>query len=385
VFACLGLGRFALGMLLPSMGGSLPLSYAEMGFISTGNFVGYLAAVVAAGWLVRRFGPRRTVGLGLAVVGLSMLLVGRAGGFLEVLALYVVTGAGSGAANVPIMGLVPLWFARRHRGKAAGFMVIGSGFAIIFAGQVVPAINFHFGAEGWRISWTVLGGVVLAVALICALLLRNRPEELSLSPVGTGAERKLPEAEHHPDRSTHRHTLAHLGAIYLLFGATYVIYATFIVTSLVEERGFPETTAGTFWAWLGALSLLSGQFGTLSDRVGRRTGLIVVFALHMFAYGLAAADLPLSFLYVSIGLFGISAWAIPSIMAAAVGDYMGAEHAARAFGLITLFFGVGQILGPAVAGLAADAAGTFAVSFAMAAALAAVAIVLAAFLRRPGR
>jgi MFS family permease len=105
----------------------------------------------------------------------------------------------------------------------------------------------------------------------------------------------------------------------------------------------------------------------------------------MFAYGLAAADLPLSFLYVSIGLFGISAWAIPSIMAAAVGDYMGAEHAARAFGLITLFFGVGQILGPAVAGLAADAAGTFAVSFAMAAALAAVAIVLAAFLRRPGR
>jgi MFS family permease len=383
LFACLGLGRFALGMLLPSMSESLPLTYAEMGFISTGNFVGYLAAVVAAGWLVRRLGSRSSVGLGLAVVGLSMLLVGRAGGFSEVLVLYVITGIGSGVANVPMMGLVSLWFARRHRGKAAGFMVIGSGFAIIFAGQIVPWINLQYGAEGWRTGWSVLGGVVLAVALVCALLLRNRPEELSLSPVGADADPRAPQESLHMDRPARRRTLAHLGAIYFLFGATYVIYATFIVTSLVQERGFPETTAGTFWAWLGALSLLSGQFGTLSDRAGRRAGLSLVFALHTAAYVLAAAHLPLPFLYLSIGLFGISAWAIPSIMAAAVGDYMGAEHAAQAFGLITLFFGIGQILGPAVAGLAAEATGTFAVSFLIAAALAASAIVLAAFLRRP--
>ena len=40
VLACLGLGRFALGMLLPSMASSLKLSYSQIGFISTGNFVG---------------------------------------------------------------------------------------------------------------------------------------------------------------------------------------------------------------------------------------------------------------------------------------------------------------------------------------------------------
>jgi len=31
IFACLGLGRFSLGMLLPSMGEALELSYSEMG------------------------------------------------------------------------------------------------------------------------------------------------------------------------------------------------------------------------------------------------------------------------------------------------------------------------------------------------------------------
>ena len=40
IFACIGLARFALGMLLPAMGADLQLSYAQMGTISTANFIG---------------------------------------------------------------------------------------------------------------------------------------------------------------------------------------------------------------------------------------------------------------------------------------------------------------------------------------------------------
>ena len=40
IFVCLGVGRFALGMLLPAMGEALTLSYVQMGWISTANFVG---------------------------------------------------------------------------------------------------------------------------------------------------------------------------------------------------------------------------------------------------------------------------------------------------------------------------------------------------------
>ena len=61
VFAGLGLARFGLGMLLPSMGAGLGLSYSQMGLISTGNFIGYLAAVLAAGALVRGIGTRWTI------------------------------------------------------------------------------------------------------------------------------------------------------------------------------------------------------------------------------------------------------------------------------------------------------------------------------------
>jgi len=105
VFACLGLGRFALGRLLPAMGESLSLTYAEMGFISSGNFGGYMVAVFAASACARRLGYRGTIFAGLVLVGVSMALVGQAGGFVEALVLYVFTGVGSGLVNVPVMAL----------------------------------------------------------------------------------------------------------------------------------------------------------------------------------------------------------------------------------------------------------------------------------------
>src|SRR3990172_11538086 len=54
IFACLGFGRFALGMLLPSMASTLKLSYSQIGFISTGNFIGYLASVLFFGHIAPR-------------------------------------------------------------------------------------------------------------------------------------------------------------------------------------------------------------------------------------------------------------------------------------------------------------------------------------------
>lgn len=388
ILACLGFGRFALGMLLPSMAATLHLSYSQIGFISTGNFVGYLLAVLVCSPLAVRFGSRMLIVIALAMISGSMFLVGRASGFLEVLILYTLTGIGSGAANVPMMGLITAWFDRTIRGRAAGFVVIGSGFAIIIAGKLIPFINRSIGSEGWRTSWTVLSISIAAIDLIAWSFLRNRPEDKSLVPLGSegtiAAVAVRSAGTVRPQESLYRNRSVYLlGLIYFLFGYTYVIYATFIVTALVRERGFSETVAGNFWSWVGLLSLFSGPvFGTLSDRIGRRAGLMIVFALQMLAYALVAAGLPDLFLYLSIGFFGICAWSIPSIMVAAVSEYVGVDRALAAFGFITFIFGFGQIIGPAIAGILAERTGSFASSFWMASAAALAAIVLTSTLQR---
>ncbi len=385
VFACLGLGRFTLGMILPSMASSLGLTYSQMGLISTGNFIGYLASVFLSGVIVRSIGARRLIFLALLMVGASMIILSMTGDFIYCLIIYFITGIGSGAANVPMMGLVTAWFEREKRGKAAGFIVIGSGLAIIVTGKLIPYINGIEGGEGWRTGWLILGITVLIVALICLVILRNRPEDKGLKPVG-GEKRDQKGRCANPETVNYslynNKAIYHLGILYFLFGFTYVIYVTFFVTAMVKERGLSEAVAGSFWSVIGLFSLLSGPiFGSLSDKIGRKWGLAIVFLLQSLSYLLIAIKLPTPFLYLSIFLFGICAWSIPSIMAAAVGDYVGPVRAAEAFGFITFIFGLGQIGGPAVAGLLAENSGTFSSSFLMASILAAIAALLGARLR----
>jgi MFS family permease len=386
IVACLGFGRFALGMLLPSMASSLKLSYSQIGFISTGNFIGYLIAVLFCGRIAAKTGSRALIVASLVMIAFSMALISRANHFIAVLILYFITGMGSGAANVPVMGLIAAWFDRTIRGRAAGFVVVGSGFAIIISGMLIPWVNKTVGPEGWRLNWLIVAGVVGLIAIVASLFLKNRPAEIGLEPLG-GEGKTMQSITHEArdDRSIYRNrTLYLLGSIYFLFGYTYVIYATFIVTTLVKERGFSETIAGNFWSWVGFLSLFSGPiFGTLSDRVGRKAGLMIVFSFQMLAYFLVATHLPPVFLYLSIGFYGIVAWSIPSIMVAAVAEYVGVDRALAAFGFITFIFSLGQITGPAVAGMLAEKTGSFSSSFSMASALAGAAILLTAFLKKP--
>ncbi len=126
------------------------------------------------------------------------------------------------------------------------------------------------------------------------------------------------------------------------------------------------------------------MFGTLSDKLGRKAGLITVFTIQTLSYLLIATGLPGGFLYLSLVFYGIVAWSIPSIMAALVGDHMGVEKTAEAFGFITFIFGLGQITGPTVAGMIAETTGSFSGSFFMAAAFTAIGVLLTAFLRNPG-
>jgi len=112
---------------------------------------------------------------------------------------------------------------------------------------------------------------------------------------------------------------------------------------------------------------------------------MAVFAVQTLAYALAGANVGMWALYLSVVLYGISAWSTPTIMAAAVGDYLGPERAAAAFSAVTFFFAAGQTVGPSLAGIVAKHTGTFATSYLLSAAATATGVLLAAFLRDPSR
>ena len=273
LFASLGLGRFSLGMMLPSMGEALALSYSQMGLISTVNFCGYLMAVLFCGIVTARFGARMVIFAALALVSLSMILVGFSSSYRLILLLYFLTGIGSAFSNVPIMALIATWFDGRSRGRAAGLCVMGNGLGILVTGKGVPVLNKM--ADGWRVSWIVLGCLAGCIAFLCFFMIRNRPDGAeqgtpeSAIKTTTNMATKITAAGNNDitvQQIAGKNIFYHCGAIYFLFGCTYVIYVTFFVTALVQERGLSEQVAGSLWSWVGILSLASGPlFGHLSD------------------------------------------------------------------------------------------------------------------------
>ena len=159
-------------------------------------------------------------------------------------------------------------------------------------------------------------------------------------------------------------TLWHLAAIYFAFGLAYIIYATFFIRYLEKEAGFGPGQAGMLWFKIGWVSIVSGFiWGGVADRWSRKLALGCVFVLQgaaFLVFGLSR-DLPL--IYLSAGLFALTAWSIPALMAALAGDVFGPRLAPAALGLMTVVFGLGQALGPYLAGRIADATHSYAGAF----------------------
>jgi predicted MFS family arabinose efflux permease len=174
-----------------------------------------------------------------------------------------------------------------------------------------------------------------------------------------------------------------LAAVYTTFGFSYIIYATFFTKYIQDEVGFSKEWAGALWHVIGWISLSCGLiWGTLSDFLGRKHALALVSFVQGSAYLIFAAWTGHTGLIFSVVLFGITAWSIPGIMASACGDEVGSRLAPAALGFVTLFFGIGQACGPALAGTISHAVGSFAPAFVIAGLTAWAGAVMSLFLKR---
>ncbi len=362
-----GFGRMSYSVILPPMKEGLSLSYTQVGLIGTANFIGYLCLAVVGGFLAVRFGARRTIFVSMLVMGISLFLTGLSRSFTHAFLMRLVTGMGNGGAVVPMMALTAAWFAARKRGLAAGILTVGTGMGLSIVGLILPYFMGKFGPEGWRYAWFLLGTLVFAFSFVCYSFLRDRPCEKGTSIYG-GKEERTGRSDFTFFSAwgdvVRQKEIWKLGVVYLMFGFSYIIYLTFFVAYLTSERGFTPKEAGEIFAVMGLVSMSSGViWGWISDVIGRRYGFALAYLSLAFSYFILAFWRSIPAAYVSSIIFGIGLSSMPAIMAAAVGDSMGGRLAPAALGFVTVIFGVGQSLGPAVAGWMKDTTGTFAGCF----------------------
>jgi MFS family permease len=351
----LGFGRFAYPMFIPSMRGSLGFNYGKMGLLSGAIMLGYLLFSLIGGMLATRFGPKRIVVASLLYGSLSMFSISRLSGFFPLLFFAFTMGAGGAGSHISITTLPMAWFEERRLGGALGVVTGGTGLGIIVTGLLLPYLLFNLGQEAWRQCWLLLALITFLVAVIAWILLREKPEQVTLLPSGPDGDKKsIPSAGNRNGL-----ILRAIFIIYFIFGFAYNIYATYFVAYMVEEIRLTEKTAGDIWALFGWMCMGSGLiWGFLSDRLGRREALLWNNGIISFSVLLPLLLHQPFFLGLSAFLFGATFLGTVTVVAASIGDQVG-EKRASVYGLVTLIHGIGQFLGTISGGYLKDLTGSF--------------------------
>lgn len=343
--AAMGFGRFSFTPILPGMMAGVPLSAADAGFIASANFVGYLVGAVlgAYGWAA---GRERLVAL-LSLLAIAILLAAMAAtdSVLVFAVIRFLAGVASAFTLVFTSAIVLSHgaVAGNDHVQAAHFGGPGAGIAI--SSVMVLALGYVFddAADGWRADW--IGG-----ALFCLVSLGVAWALLPKAPVHTGQAKEPALVWNRP--------MVLLTLSYGSFGFGYVITATFLVAIARMSASGPIVE---FLCWF-----IAGVTATVALFIWkpfvRLLGLggVYVAALIIEAIGvLATVALPHSVAPLIGGaLFGATFLAITAY-GLQIGRRLSPDSPRRILALMTAAFGVGQIIGPVVAGWIAQVTGNF--------------------------
>lgn len=274
------------------------------------------------------------------------------------------------ATLIPVSMMVTNWFTAR-RGLAMSLAMAGIGVGgTVFS----PVLTFFLESYGWRASYRLMAGIILVIALPAALfLLRKRPEDLGLEPLGGQPAAQAGGGDFHLP----------LGAFFF-----WLLLIGMLTNGLINAGAlghFPPAMqeshgAAVQAAVISAYSLISIGGKLILGWVNDRFGVVVSTTYACILFGLSFVFILLSaksvaMLYAMAVVFGLGnaiGTVTPPLLTAEV---FGKENYSKAYGIVNSFTQVGLSLGSLAVASVYDATGTYRFAWVMLLVLTAVTLV----------
>ena len=330
----------ALVPLLPHYKDEFGLSKSAAGLLVAAYAAGALAAALPGGIAAARYGPRRAMLIGIALMGVASLGFGFAGDAWTLGIARFAQGVGGSLAWAGALTWLIAASPVSRRGEMLG-TAIGSA---IFGALVGPAVGALADRVGPREVFVGLAGLTVVLAA------------WTLRTPGAAAEWPLPGAISRALRDVEiRQALWLMSVPALVFGVVGVL-----IPLKLNEAGWSATAIAIAWVASAAIEIvLAPLIGRVSDRRGRLLPLrIALMGAIAVLVGFAFASRPgvvVPILIASGITFG-AFWAPALALLSDAADRIGLAQG-LAFGLMNVAWGAGNALGPAIGGALADAAG----------------------------
>lgn len=340
----------AIAPLLPDYVAEFGLSKAGAGILSGSYAAGTLLASLPAGLLAASLGPRRTVIIGLLLLGVASV----AFGFANDIVLLDTARFTQGIAGALIWSGALTWLIvtspATRRGSVIG-TALGTAVAGALFGPVIGAVAVEIGTEA-------VFSAVLGVAVILALVAFRMPE--AETPQRQEPKRVAATIASRPILAA----TAFIAVPSVMFGAIEVL----VPLRIDELGGSHALIAGGFIAGAAFEAGLAPLSGRYSDRSGRRTPFVAgicvcAFAVCLLAVGQTLGVVMASLIATSLGAGICFAPALTTLSEAAESTSL---HQGFAAGLSNMAWASGQVIGGIGGGGLASAVGNAIPSFTIA-------------------
>jgi len=326
--------------------------------ITSGNAVGKMAIALfafASGWIVDRFGPKRVMIVGIFLGGISLIGLGNMNSLWMFYFFYFINAMSYMTVGpLPNQVLISRWFTT-NRGKAMGFAYIGIGVGGMLVPQIARIFNVNL---GWNTSLSLLGVLMIVVALPAILLVKDNPDDTQLKVKLD--EPKISFKEVFRKRNVYLLVIGSMCSIGAVAGTSQHM-KLFLSLDLKFSQ---EVAANMFSMILGASIIGRITMGILADKFPKKYVMILI-------YSLVATSIPLLYfvgtvpwiIYVFAFFFGVALGGDYMIIPLMAAELFGVKILGRIMGVVITADVLGEAFAPLLVGYIRDQSHDYTLGF----------------------
>lgn len=338
-------------ILLPLIGKELGLSYSQIGFIMTIQYIVSSLANLPGGMLVDII-PKKGFLLAASLfwVGFPYLLMSFTSSYLMLLLCVALVGIGNTLWHPTAISTL----SQRYPAQK-GFVLSVHGMGANIGDAVAPlAVGWLLAFFNWKqvVMWNVLPGLVTAVFIL--VFLRNlQAATKAVHPIKSGisvGEYLAGLGELFKNRSLL--LISTSSAFRSMTQNTVLTYLPLYLAHLVK---LPTFWVGFSMFALQAFGFIAALFsGKLSDRMGRKKIIMASMSMTGFVLVLMALAKHSKFFIIFVAFLGFFLYAIRPVMQAWLMDAAPQKMAGTSVGVLFGMQSLGSSIAPLVGGVIAD-------------------------------
>ncbi|MEC9341690.1 MAG: MFS transporter [Pseudomonadota bacterium] len=357
VQASMSMVSFLWGPLAPFLVAEFGLSATQVGAVSSSFYLVASALAIPAGLVVDRLGSRVPMIASQWLTVLPLLALSLIPQFAWVVICVAVCGLAYSPINQASARAVVYWFPPHRLGLVMGIRQTGNMAGGAFAAAVLPAGAVH---HDWRTGLYIIGGIVVATALLTGLTYREPPADTAPRPTEHDAESAWGKVK----RLLRNPVVLFLLMLSPVLGYGQIGMLSFFVLFVSDGLGHSPALAGAGLT-IGMLAAGTGRigWGWVGDRFfpGSRSFclclVMTIATASAIALALVSPATSLPWLFTVAAVYGASAMGWHGLLVVALTEAAGRESAATALGMMINAAWLGWIFGPVLFGLLVDSGG----------------------------